>query len=285
MHEKLSGYVVFFKAIQPESYEFIPFSQITNSWQEVASMNWFASASVIAQRSQMGLLIDMGSTTTDFILLHQGEPVCQGFTDAARMQEQTLVYTGAVRTPLMALSPRILFREHWTGLAAEYFATTADVYRLLNQLPQEEDVAETADGQDKSPIATARRIARMIGHDVEDYPMQDWINLAQSFKKMQLNQLLEVTIMHLGRLFQLDQSLQNIHIIGAGAGQFLLKELTVELNREMQKKVLANSITIEFQACEDIVLLDKSAVVSAAWASICFPAVAVATLAYQNQLE
>jgi len=289
MQEKLSGEVKFFKALAPANYEFISFSQIFNNWQQVASVNWFASASVIAQHAQTGLLIDMGSTTTDFVVLNDGKPSCLGFTDAARMQMQTLVYTGVIRTPLMALARRVEFRGKLTTLAAEYFATTADVYRLLNQLPADEDMVETADGQDKSQTSTARRIARMIGHDVEDFAMQDWVNLAENIKKLQFNDLLEVAKMHLTHLVNLAPSLQTIKIIGAGAGQFLLKELAVALNSEMQTNQYLKPnnwpITIEYQPCEEVVLLKKSSSVAMSMVSICFPAVAVATLAYQNQLE
>ncbi len=289
MQEKLSGEVNFFKVLAPSNYEFISFDQISTDWQQVASMNWFASAIVIAQHTHTALLIDMGSTTTDFMVMYQGKPNCSSFTDAARMQTQALVYTGVVRTPLMALAQRVEFKGKLTALAAEYFATTADVYRLLNQLPADEDMAETADGQDKSQTATARRIARMIGHDVEDFSIQDWVNLAENIKKLQFNQLLNVAKIHLVHLLHLDQSLRTIKIIGAGAGQFLLKEIAVALDIEMQKNQHSNpnngSITIKFQACEEAVIFEKSATVSTTWASICFPAVAVATLAYQNQLE
>ena len=47
-----------------------------------------------------------------------------------------LVYIGVVRTPLMALVRRVPFPRVWNPLMAEYFATMADVYRLLGRLGQ-----------------------------------------------------------------------------------------------------------------------------------------------------
>ena len=47
----------------------------------------------------------------------------------------------------------------------EWFATTADVYRLLGELDPAHDQQPAADNGDKDLPATRRRLARMIGRD------------------------------------------------------------------------------------------------------------------------
>ncbi len=72
----------------------------------IASANWLASAAFVATKVSQGLFIDIGSTTADFVVLSDGKPQNRGYSDAERMRFEELVYTGVVRTPLMALGPQ-----------------------------------------------------------------------------------------------------------------------------------------------------------------------------------
>jgi probable H4MPT-linked C1 transfer pathway protein len=285
MHEQLGENIQIFSADFKRGYDFLAMKQVNQHWSQIASANWLASASLVAQNMPDGLLIDMGSTTTDFVVLHAGKPSCLGFSDAERLTTKELVYTGVVRTPLMALTKEVVFQGKPTGITAEYFATTADIYRLLGELPSDEDMAETADGKDKTSIATARRIARMIGRDVEDAMLNDWQNLARNFKDIQLDMLHDAALQHVARLVELAPSLPKISMIGAGAGQFLLKALVESLNQH--KTTMTKNLVFEYIPCDDVALPNlstkqhqKDAV--ADWASICLPAVAVAKLAFNR---
>lgn len=271
MQEKLSGEKQFYFAnlnkLNLQKQCFLNFSQVAQHWQKVASANWFASAELIAQQVNNALLIDIGSTTTDFILIQNSQVACLGFTDAERMQSQELVYTGVVRTPLMAITQQVKFAKVTTTTAAEHFATTADVYRLTNDLPTIDDIAETADGNDKSLHASARRLARMIGRDVEDASFVAWLDLAQEFKAQQLTRLKHIAQAHTQRA----NDIQRLQVIGAGVGRFLVKEIAIALGlnyleatlNSVQNPKLGNSLH---------------------FANVCFPAYAVANLAYQQCL-
>src|SRR5205085_9641245 len=135
---------------------------------EVASANWHASARLVGRHIPEALLVDIGSTTADLIPIAAGEPAALGYTDAERLETGELVYTGAVRTPVMALAERVPFRGRLVALMAESFATTADVYRLLDALPPDADQQEAADGRGKSTAETETRLARMVGRDRSD---------------------------------------------------------------------------------------------------------------------
>ena len=108
------------------------------------------------------ILIDIGSTTTDIVGLVDGVPVPTGRTDRTRLECGELVYCGVRRTPLCALF----------GLekAAEFFATTEDVYLTLGDLPEEPHRTDTADGRPVTPGACASLgwLARMECADVGD---------------------------------------------------------------------------------------------------------------------
>ena len=77
---------------------FIAASDIHPHAAAIASANWHASAAFLAGHGD-ALFIDIGSTTADLILLHQGQPAARGYSDAERLQHEELVYTGVVRTP------------------------------------------------------------------------------------------------------------------------------------------------------------------------------------------
>ena len=70
----------------------------------VASANWHATGRYLAERGETGLLVDIGSTTTDILPIVGGAVRCEGFSDEARMVLDELVYTGVTRTPVMVLA-------------------------------------------------------------------------------------------------------------------------------------------------------------------------------------
>ena len=73
----------------------------------------------------------------------------------------------------MALARRAPFAGHWVSLMAEHFATTADVYRLTGDLPEHADMLPSADHGAKNVAASARRLARMLGLDMEAADLPD----------------------------------------------------------------------------------------------------------------
>ena len=188
----------------------------------IASANWHASATFLGKHVPNALLIDIGSTTSDIIPIVNGNIALNGNSDVARLINDTLVYTGVVRTPIMALAQKLPFFDGDNALEinvmAEHFATMADVYRLTGELKN--DDAETADGKGKTPIESARRLARMIGYDVYNN-LDKWIELAFSCKALQMTQLKTAVAQHLK---------PNMAIIGAGAGSFLAKQIAADLN-------------------------------------------------------
>jgi len=255
MQQRLSENVGFYAG--PEG--FVDLASVKASTHLIASANWHASASFIAKEIEEGIFIDIGSTTADIILLSNHTPQHRGFADAERMQYEELVYTGVIRTPLMAVATQIPFAGEWRKLAAEHFATTADIYRLTSDLNEAEDMAETADGTGKTPNESARRLARMIGQDIHDASMEAWINLAQAFRQAQIDSLKKAALRSLSRNLLPVKS----PVIGAGAGSFLVRELARQLNRPY----IEGSSLVKAKSSDE-----------QHWATVCLPAYAVAVL-------
>jgi probable H4MPT-linked C1 transfer pathway protein len=238
---------------------FIAPEQAAQHTDAIASANWLASAEYAARRCDNGLFLDIGSTTTDIVLFAQSRVHALGKSDAERLATEELVYTGAVRTPVMAVAQRVPFAGRWQRLAAEHFATMADVHRLTGNLDPEHDMASTADGAGKSAADSARRLARMVGRDLGDGSMEQWAELARFLAAAQVQDIRAAVERALSR------GLLDTHapFVGAGAGCFIACELAQQMQREY----------IDFSDLVDGSDQDRE------WAAVCAPAFAVAWLA------
>lgn len=232
-------------------------------WRSIASANWCATARVLATRTRDAVLVDIGSTTTDLIPLRTGEVAARGTNDAERLASGELVYQGVVRTPLWALGPRVRWRGRRVNIMNEFFATTADVYRLTGELDPAHDQAATADGRGKDADATRARIARMVGCDAVDGSASEWAALAQEWKDAQLREL----HLQLARVCADARLPRDAPVIGAGCGTFLAAQLAARCGRP-------------FLRYADVALPRPAADRKlASWADVCAPAVSVALLA------
>ena len=129
----------------------------------IAAANWMASATVAARALRDdGLLIDVGSTTTDIVPLARGRAAPLGRTDLDRLVSRELVYTGILRTPPAALTDRVPVGGAWLRPAPEHFAIMADAWRLLGRLTPAEYTVPTPDGRGRHRAACAARLARLV---------------------------------------------------------------------------------------------------------------------------
>lgn len=201
---------------------FLPFDQIQSlHYPRIASANWLATAFYVALNINYALLVDIGSTTTDIVLIESGQVCSKSCSDFDRLLSGELVYTGIVRTPLVALARQVSFEGQRVPLMAEFFASTADVYRLTRELPEDYDQWPAADCAEKTPVASARRLARMIGRDVDSASLDSWKWLAALFREEQLRLIQDGMQRQLSRL----EASRDLVVIGAGIGRFLAVEL------------------------------------------------------------
>lgn len=255
--------------------------EAVDHWQSLASANWAATACLASRRladadggadgdadggadgdggageGATALLVDIGSTTTDLIPLGAGAVRARGRYDAQRLRCGELLYHGVVRTPLCVLSQRVEFRGETFNVMNEWFATTADVYRLTGELAADHDQHPAADGGPKDLAGSCRRLARMIGHDSGDARRDDWIGFARHWRGLQLH-LLEAGLRQV--------SPARATLVGAGCGGFLVRDLAQRLQRR-------------HVAFADLVGAPPNL---RAWADVCAPAVAVAMLCHED---
>jgi probable H4MPT-linked C1 transfer pathway protein len=194
---------------------------------DVASANWHASATLVARTCSEGLFVDAGTTTTDIIPLKSGAPASRGYTDAERLAEGELIYAGVVRTPVMAIAREVPFKGRAQRIAAERFATMADVWRLMDELPHDADPYPTPDLRGKSTDDSAARLARMLGRDAGDADLPDWVALASYLADCQLADVETAA----QALILREDLYAEAPVIGAGCGRFMAKRLALRLGR------------------------------------------------------
>ena len=206
---------------------FLPLDQVqSHHTLFIASANWLASAQLAAKHWQHGLFVDIGSTTTDILLLENFAVQTQGQTDFHRLISGELVYTGIIRTSVMSVAQQAEFMDQTMGLMAEHFATMADVYRLIGDLKPAHDQSETADGMEKTPQASARRLSRLTGYEFSEQDWPIWLSFALEIKRQQKQRILNACLQQLSRR---SHSTNQLGLIGAGVGRFLAREIAQEL--------------------------------------------------------
>jgi (4-(4-[2-(gamma-L-glutamylamino)ethyl]phenoxymethyl)furan-2-yl)methanamine synthase len=186
-----------------------------------AAANWLALATYAGRLAPNGsaLMVDIGSTTTDIIPLVDGQPVPRGRTDPARLASSELVYCGVRRTPLCAV--------FGLAKAAEFFATTEDVYLALGEFPDEPHRVDTADGRPATRACALARLARMDCDDVGDG--HGAMRIAEEARDRLWKHLRDAIEKVSGQLPNRVET-----IVCAGSGRFLLPDLIAPLTSGTQ---------------------------------------------------
>ena len=194
--------------------------------QIAAAANWLALAMLAARLmpETHGILIDIGTTTTDLIPLDSGRVAARGRNDTERLQTGELVYAGVRRTPICALATELPVRGIPTGIAAEMFASTLDVYLVLGDIPSEPTNLSTADGRPATADAARDRLARMIGSDRDAFSALDAISFAQAAEECLIARLCQAA----DRACAATIGRPNAAVI-CGSGSFLARRLADRL--------------------------------------------------------
>ena len=181
----------------------------------VAAANWLALAAFAGRFASTGpsLLLDIGSTTTDIVPLCDGQPSRVGRTiPRPPLHCRELVYTGVNQTPVCALLG--------AAGAAEFFATTRDVYLILDDLPENNSDRDTADGRLATRAAARRASCPPVCADRETCSESKTRRLALRIRNRQLRLLRRASRCVSASLPGLPDT-----VITAGSGEFLAERL------------------------------------------------------------
>ncbi len=190
---------------------------------KLAAANWIASTSIVGRKYPNCIFMDVGSTTTDIIPLKKVRPSPLGQTDLQRLRTGELLYMGVLRTPLPFICSEVSLSGKKTRIAAENFAITADVYRVLGMIEEEDYMCETPDGRKKDRASCMQRIARVFCSDVDEIGKRQIIMAAKAFHEKQIDLVAKV----LEKVIRLHKLPKSSKIVVAGLGRRILAEKAV----------------------------------------------------------
>jgi probable H4MPT-linked C1 transfer pathway protein len=217
-----------------------------------AAANWLVLATYAGRFAPRGpgLLIDLGSTTTDLVPLLNGVPMPRARTDPERLESKELLYMGTRRTPLCALLGE--------AGAAEFFATTLDVYIVLKRLLEEPENRQTANGLPATVAESRLRLAHMLCGDCESCPEEVTDRLARTVWQRQL------TLIRDSVSYALAGVSDPVQVVMSGSGEFLIRDalaasgrfqlisLTEKLGQSVSNAACAYAIaTFSSEVCQE----------------------------------
>ena len=163
----------------------------------------------------------MGSTTADVIPIAAGRVAAEGRTDLDRLLAGELVYTGALRTNLATIAPRVPVRGRWCPVASELFAISGDVHLILGHLAPEAYTCPTPDGRAASVECARERVARLVCADMEQLGVAEVEAIAAYLHAEQVGQI-EAAARRVGT---------DSAVVPLGVGAFLARAVAERLGR------------------------------------------------------
>ncbi len=195
----------------------------------VAAANWHALSAAAIQWADVsaGIVLDIGSTTADIIPFAERRITAQGATDSERLLWGELVYTGARRSPVCAVTTALPWRGQLCPVAQELFATTLDAYLMTGDIAEDEHDLQTADNRPATRDCAHDRLARCICADREVFCVEDAMAAAEAIQTAQLARL-GIALRQVMRRLPAPPT----HWVISGSGEFLARRVVERMRPE-----------------------------------------------------
>lgn len=199
---------------------------------EVAASNWYGLAKFAGRflsETEWGLLIDVGSTTTDILPIRRAGPLTESRTDLDRLLQGELLYTGVVRSPICGIVRTAPYRGRSCPVAHELFANVRDAYILLGFLPEDPGDVATPDGRPATKAYARARLGRMLCADSSEFHHKDALEFAQHVFLKQIRLVQDAIARKIAALGERIGPPGKILL--CGSGEFLAEECIVGLGK------------------------------------------------------
>ena len=191
------------------------FKEKNYNFKEIISMNWHSIGKFLESFLENAVLVDFGSTTTDFICIKKNKLVNNGIDDLSRMINCELMYTGLTRTPIFGVLNSLKYDGKQFQIIPEFFSDMSDIYRIKKKIIKNFDIDDVADKSGKSINESLVRISRSFGFDYK----KDKKNLLKDFVEIISNAQLNRIQNNIDFLFKKFQLSIDTPIILSGIGQ------------------------------------------------------------------
>ena len=188
-------------------------------YKELISMNWHGIGKFLETKIKNAILIDFGSTTTDFICIKNYKLINEYIDDFSRLNNHELLYTGLTRTPIFGLTSQLYLKNNLLNIIPEFFSTTSDIYRILKKLNKNIDLDDTANNSQKTLKESMIRVSRSFGFDYETKNKEKVKLISKKLSLIQLDKIFNTT-----KKLKNKHNLNKAPIIVSGIGQDILLE-------------------------------------------------------------
>ena len=212
-----NSFILGHKLFYTNQDRYIDSDSAINNPENLYSTNWILTSKFVNKSKNIHLIIDIGSTTTDFI--YKNMDVKENINDHLRLINNSLLYAGVIRTPISMLLNEVNYFSKNIPLINEFFSTTGDVFNLTNDINFEKLDYFGADNLEYSKENSFKRLARSIGLDYQKEMQSEIIKISHMIKKEFANIIFKKIKLLLGN------ELQNITLSSIGEGSFLVKYL------------------------------------------------------------
>ena len=141
--------------------------KIGKNYKNFISMNWYLVGKYFSRQFKDLIIVDFGSTTTDFVCIKNFKIVNKGFDDFTRLSNREMFYSGVTRTPIFGLQHEIFHNKKKYSIVPEFFSNTSDIYRINNFLEKDFDIDDEANNGKKGNHESLLRISRSFCIDFE----------------------------------------------------------------------------------------------------------------------
>ncbi|VAX16995.1 4-[[4-(2-aminoethyl)phenoxy]-methyl]-2-furanmethanamine-glutamate synthase [hydrothermal vent metagenome] len=191
----------------------------------VSSANWSATGAFVSRWITNGIVVDIGSTTTDILPVVNGEVAVKGKTDYERLKNGELLYTGYLRTSAVAVCPEINLDGATLSTCPEHFAIVGDAHLYLGDIKPKNYTCLTPDGRGKTKTAAGARLARLVLSDSKTLKNKGITSIATQIIKAQEEKI----ALGIKRIVH-NHGLNMAPIIVIGPGRIYLKQIKKRLN-------------------------------------------------------
>jgi len=193
--------------------------------ERVASANWAATAGWVSMGVKDGIVLDVGSTTTDILPIRNHKPCARGKSDIDRLKNGELMYTGCLRTNASFVAPVVRLGGKRVSTCPEHFAIIGDAHLFLGELKPKQYTTSTPDGRGKTKSAAAARLARLVLSEPDELGFERVESIARQVVDVQVDNLAKAVKRIAGRFKAADR----IPVILVGPGRLYLDRLKTRI--------------------------------------------------------
>jgi len=217
----------------------------------VSSANWAATGAFVSRWIKSGIVVDIGSTTTDILPIVNGEVAGKGKTDYERLRSGELLYTGYLRTSVAAVCPEIRIDGAIISTCPEHFAIVGDAHLYLGDIKPKKYTCPTPDGRGKTRKAAGGRLSRLVLSDISTLKDKVINSIATQIIEAQ-EQIIVTGIKKIVR----DRRLGSSPVIIIGPGRIYLKSIRGSIFKNTFPRTVGGHL---------VELLDPSVCAAALW--------------------